>query len=67
MGEEPNLGLEQLAERVAEQIVFIIGSAPTDPKAAAMRLLRLYLEQAQDQEYDEAVREQPLEEHDQQN
>lgn len=49
MGEELNLDLEELTERVAEQIIFTVGSAPFDPKAAVVRLLRQYLEQALEQ------------------
>ena len=68
MSEEfTNLDLEQLTEHVAEQIIFLIGSAPTGSKAAVMRLLLQYLEQALEQAYDEALREQQLEERDQQN
>ena len=67
MSEEPNLDVEQLTERVAEQIMFIVGSATGDPKAEVVRLLRLYLAQAQEQAYEEALREQQLEERNQQN
>ena len=56
MGEESNL--EQLTERVAEQIIFVVGSASGDPKAAVMRLLQQYLADAQEQAYEEALREQ---------
>jgi hypothetical protein len=66
MGEESNPDLEQLTERVAEQIIFIVGSAPGDPKAEVVRLLRLFLAQAQEQAYEEALREQQLEERAQQ-
>ncbi len=67
MGEESDkLDLEQLTERVAERIIFMIGSAP-DPKVAIIRLLRQFLEQAQEQAYEEALREQQLEERNQQN
>ncbi len=65
--ESTNLDLEQLTERVAERIIFTVGSATNDPKAAIMRLLRQYLALAQEQAYDEALREQQLEERDQQN
>ena len=65
--ESTNLDLEQLTEQTAEQIIFIAGSAPGDPKAEVVRLLRLYLAHAQEQAYEEALREQQLEERDQQN
>lgn len=67
MGEESNPDLEQLTERVAEQIMFIVGSAPGDPKPAVVQLLRVYLEQVREQEVRDALHEQQLEEHDQQN
>lgn len=57
MSEESiNLDLEQLTERVAEQILFSIGAATSAPKAAVMRLLRQYLADAQEQAYDDALR-----------
>ena len=65
--ESTNLDLEQLTEQTAEQIIFIVGSAPGDPKAEVFRLLRLYLAQAQEQAYEETLRGQQLEERDQQN
>ena len=67
MVEESNPELEQLTERVAEQVIFIIGSAPTDPKPAVMRLLRQYLADAQEQAFEDALRGKQLEERDQQN
>ena len=67
MSEESNLDLEQLTKRVAEQIIFVVGSATVDPKAAVIALLRQYLADAEAQAYEEAVREQELEERDQQN
>jgi hypothetical protein len=65
--ESTNLDLEQLTEYTVEQIIFIVGSGAGDPKAAVMRLLRQYLEQAQEQAYDDALRGEQLEERDQQN
>jgi hypothetical protein len=65
--ESPNLDLEQLTEHMAEQIIFTIGAATDDPKAAVVRLLRTYLAEAQEQAYEEALYEQQLEERDQQN
>lgn len=65
--ESTNLDLEQLTESMAEQIIFTVGSASGDPKAAVVRLLRRYLAEVQEQAYDEALRGQQLEERDQQN
>lgn len=68
MGDEPmNLVLERLIEETAEAIIFTLSAAASDPKPAIMRLLRQYLEQAQEQAYDETLRGQQLEERDQQN
>ena len=64
---EESMNLEQLTEQTAEAIIFTVGSAPSDPKAVVMRLLRQYLADAQEQAYEEALREQHLEERDQQN
>jgi hypothetical protein len=66
MSEEPT-NLEQLTEQTAEQIIFTVSAATDDPKAAIVRLLRQYLADAQEQAYEEALYEQQLEEHDQQN
>lgn len=44
--ESPTLDLEPLTEQTAEQIIFTLGSATGDPKAAIMRLLRRYLAEA---------------------
>ena len=65
--ESPNFDLDQLTEDVAEQIIFVVGESRSDPKAAVIRLLRQYLEQAQERTYDEALRGQQREERDQQN
>ena len=65
--ESPNFDLEQLTEDVAEQIMFVVGESRSDPKQAVIRLLRQYLEQAQEQTHDDALGGQQLEEHDQQN
>ena len=54
--ESTNLDLEYLTEQTAEQIIFVVGSTPGDTKAAVMRLLCQYLEQAQGQAYEEALR-----------
>ena len=63
--ESPNLDLEQLTERTAEQIIFMIGAAPSDPKAVIMDLLRRYLDHVREHEYQEALREQRQAERDQ--
>jgi hypothetical protein len=65
--ESTNLDLEQLTEETAERILFSVGSGAGDPKAIIIRLLREYLEKAQEQAFEEALREQRQEEHDQQN
>jgi hypothetical protein len=65
--ESTNLDLEQLTKHVAEQIIFTIGSATGDPKAAMMRLLRRYLADTEDQVFSDALHSQQLEERDQQN
>jgi hypothetical protein len=38
MSEESRLDLEQLTGRVSEQIIFVVGSATLDPKAAVIAL-----------------------------
>jgi hypothetical protein len=50
-----------------KQILFSIGGATSDPKAMVVRLLRQYLEQAQEQAFEEALREHQQAERDQQN
>lgn len=65
--ETTNLDLEQLTEQTAEQIIFIVGSASGDPKAVVMRLLLQFLEKAQEQAFEAALRGQQREERDQQN
>lgn len=59
--------LEQLTEQTAEQTISTLGAATSDPQAAVMRLLRQYLEQAQEQAYDDALHGQQLEERDHRN
>lgn len=65
--ESADLDLEQLTEQVAEHIIFIVGSATSDPKPAIVQLLRRYLADVQAQEFEVALREQQREERDQQN
>lgn len=65
--EPPYPALDRLTEEVAEAIIFTISGTPGDPKPAVVRLLRQYLADVREQEYAEALREQQLEEHDQQN
>lgn len=58
MSDEPaNPVLEQLTEETAEAIVFTIGATPGDPKPAVMWLLRRYLADVQEQEFETARRE----------
>jgi hypothetical protein len=65
--ESPNFDLDQLTEDVAEQIMFVVGESRSDPKQPVIRLLRQYLEQAQERTYDDALRGEQREERDQQN
>jgi hypothetical protein len=64
-----NAALEQLTETTAEQIIFTLqpGAIQGDPKPVVMRILRRYLEEAQEQEYQDVLHRHHLEEHDQQN
>ena len=60
--ESANLAPERLTEETAEAIIFTLSAATADPKAAVMRLLRQYLEQAQEQPFEAAMHGQQLEE-----
>jgi hypothetical protein len=67
--EHLNAALEQLTETTAEQIIFALqpGAIQGDPKPVVMQLLRRYLEEAQEQEYQDILHRHNLEEYDQQN
>lgn len=70
MSEEPtDLALERLTEETAAAMIFTLqpGATTGDPKPAIVQLLRRYLAAVQAQAFEAALREQHLEEHDQQN
>lgn len=65
--ESMNLALDRLTEEIAEAIIFTLSATTSDPKQAITQLLRRYLAEAQEQEYDDALHSHDAEERDQQN
>lgn len=69
MSQEPlNAALDILTEETARQIIFTCQpGATSDPLKVVKQLLLNYLENAREQEYQDAIRQQWEEEHNQQN